>query len=337
MCQTFRFSVYSARKSCMKYRFEYLPYRRKFRRPLVTAHGAWEFREGIVIRLEEPGGAYAFGEIAPVPWFGTESFDLALAWCHEVEARIDPEDRAPTPLPCCNWALFSALKGIQETAVDRSIPVAALVVNADALPVKQAAGFSRYKLKIATKDRLAEMASMDALMTLLKEGDALRLDANGGLDERDYKAWLEFLEGKPVEFLEQPLGPGLENRMLEIAEPFSTPIALDESISGFTSLCTWQHWPGPLVVKPSLLGWVDGELPPTVLGSSAFETAFGFEANMQFLSRHQKLDTAVGFDTNHLLEDDGWSLHGSCSSFTPGEITNADLQTLWKEKCEAIS
>ena len=321
----------------MNYRFEYLPYRRKFRRPLATAHGQWENREGIVFRLEEPGGAYAFGEVAPIPWFGTERFESALAWCQEVGSSIDPEARAPEQLPCTNWALYSAMMAFQKDSVDRTFPVAALVGNEEIFAAKQAAGFDRFKVKITANDMQTEVAMVETLISYLTEGQKLRLDANGGLRERDYKAWLEYLEGKPIEFLEQPLEPGLENRMLEIAEPFSTPVALDESISGYASLTQWQHWPGPMVVKPSLLGWVDGKLAPNILGSAAFETAFGFEANLQFLSRHQRTDTSIGFDTNHLLEEDDWSLHGSSPSFTPSEITNAKLQALWEEKRETIS
>ena len=62
----------------MNYRFQYLPYRRVFRRSLVTAHGEWSHREGIVVRLEREDGAFGFGEIAPVPWFGTETLEVAL-------------------------------------------------------------------------------------------------------------------------------------------------------------------------------------------------------------------------------------------------------------------
>ena len=177
-----------------------------------------------------------------------------------------------------------------------------------------------------------ELAQVNEVLEQLAKGQRLRLDANGGLAERDFKAWLQFLEGKAVDYLEQPLGPGLENRMLEIAEPYSTPVALDESVTGMASLSDWKNWPGPLVVKPSLLGWVDQELPSHIIGSTAFETAFGFEAGLRFLARHQKLDTAIGYGTLDCFEDDGWSLHRPTNQFTSGEVTNSDLQTLWEEK-----
>ena len=76
--------------------FDFRPYRRPFLRPLETHHGLWSDREGIIIRLR-PSPATdtstpqlqesllsrqgAFGEIAPVPWFGSETLEQAIAFC----------------------------------------------------------------------------------------------------------------------------------------------------------------------------------------------------------------------------------------------------------------
>ena len=322
----------------MKYRFEYLPYRRKFRRPLATAHGVWEHREGIIIRLEREDGAYGFGEVAPVPWFGTETMEAALKGCEFFSGLgiVDPRDLPTNNMPCFNWAVSSAIDG-QQQPLAREFTVAALETNLGELDEKRHSGFRTFKRKIGVAEVEAEMKAVDSFVAELEEGQRLRLDANSGLSEHDFKRWLEFLEGKPVEFLEQPLAPGLENRMLEIVEPFSTPLALDESIAGLDSLLRWRDWPGVLVVKPSLLGWIGDENLPPIVGSSVFETAFGFEAALQFLSRHQKTDTAIGFGTNDLFESDGWSLHGNGAFLTSGKITNSDLQNLWEEKRENIS
>ncbi len=323
----------------MKYRFEYLPYRRKFCRPLTTAHGIWQEREGIVIRLEREDRAFGFGEVAPVPWFGSETFERALKWCSEIGKRPIQELRnmLGEKMPCFNGAIASALEGIQGDPVQRSFPVAALVAGADSISEKQALGYQTFKLKIGVTDLQTDLERVETTIDQLEAGQQLRLDANAGLSERDFKAWLEYLEGKPIDYLEQPLGIGLENRMLELAEPFSTPIGLDESIAGLDSLMHWQDWPGPLVVKPSLLGWIEDEVLTDLVGSSVFETAFGFEAGLQFLARHQKSDTAIGFDTNALLEADDWSLHEAGPTLVAGRVTKAQLQTLWEDKHATVS
>ncbi|MCZ6671831.1 MAG: o-succinylbenzoate synthase, partial [Verrucomicrobia bacterium] len=216
----------------MSIRFEYLCYRRKFLRPLATAHGEWHWREGMVIRLEDVDGSVGFGEIAPVPWFGTETVEQALQWCKEVPPEITGALQVPTELPCCGFALSAALEHRSRSASRRTFPVAGLITSSSSLEEKQADGFSTFKVKIGLHSIEEETRQIEALVEKLTPGQRLRLDANGGLSESAYSAWLEFLEGQPVEFLEQPLSPGLENRMLEMAEPFSIPLALDESVAG---------------------------------------------------------------------------------------------------------
>lgn len=314
----------------MKLRFQYLPYRRKFLRPLATAHGPWKIREGIVIRVERSDGRVGFGEIAPLPEFGTETFEQAFSWCREHEEKSFQSYTIPDNLPCCQWAVASALAAIEESTQMRTFPVAALVDSPLTLAKKQEAGYQVFKLKIGVRELSEEVKRIEACFDQLDSGQVIRLDANGGLTETDLKAWLELLEGRAVEYLEQPLPPGFEYRMEEIAEPFSTPLALDESIAGMASLEKWKDWPGPLVIKPSLLGYPSGDVPSRIIGSSVFETSFGLEAALQFLARFQKADTAIGFDTISPLEEDGWNIHAPRPSMTSGSIDGETLQQLWE-------
>lgn len=316
----------------MNLRFEYLPYRRKFRVPLETAHGTWRFREGIVIRLEDGDGRFGFGEIAPVPWFGTETCKQALEWCREQPSMASPGRLAPSGYVCCQFALAVAHRQLRGRISQSIFPVAALIQSDASFKAAQTAGYSTFKAKIGVERIESEQGRIDTWTARLEPGQWLRLDANGGLSESAFRAWLEFLEGKPIEFLEQPMGPGLENRMLEMAEPYSTPIALDESATGSESLRQWAGWPGPLVIKPSLLGIPPASLPSGSVGSSVFETAFGYEAALQYLARQQQPNTALGFDTASLLESDGWSLHARGPRLQAGLVSADELQALWEEK-----
>ncbi len=71
-----------------KYRFEFRPYRRPFKRPLSTSHGIWDVREGIILRLTDETGQVGWGEIAPIPWFGSESLQQALDFCQQLPTKI---------------------------------------------------------------------------------------------------------------------------------------------------------------------------------------------------------------------------------------------------------
>ena len=63
----------------MKLKLEYKPYRLPFRMPVNTAHGPWLERTGALVRVSTEAGAVGYGELAPIPWFGTESLESSLA------------------------------------------------------------------------------------------------------------------------------------------------------------------------------------------------------------------------------------------------------------------
>ena len=316
----------------MNLRFQYLPYLRSFRQPLVTAHGEWSFREGFIIRLEDAEGSIGFGEMAPLPWFGTETAEQALGWCKAQSNELSGELSIPFDLPCVQFALTSALQQLAQEPIQRSFPLAALANTPSSFEEKQSAGYSTFKTKIGVESFEIEFRRIQDWISCLNPGQLLRLDANGGLSESQFVAWLEVLEGKPIEFIEQALPPGLENRMLELVEPFSTTLALDESVSGIDALNRWAHWPGPVVIKPSILGNPPESLPAGGIGSSVFETAFGLEACLQYLARNQVSDTAIGFDTESFFDEDGWSLHEAKPRLQTGVVSVEKLQALWEEK-----
>lgn len=90
--------------------FEFGVYKRPFRQPLRTAHGVWQRREGIILRLTDPAGNVNFGEIAPVPWFGSETLEAAVAFCQQLPAQItgDMIRSIPEGLPACQFGFESA-------------------------------------------------------------------------------------------------------------------------------------------------------------------------------------------------------------------------------------
>ena len=70
------------------------------------------------------------------------------------------------------------------------------------------------------------------------------------------KFGLNYLEDKPIEFLEQPMPKGSEYDMNELQNRYRTPIALDESAIDLNELKTIDKsdWRGFLVIKPSFIG-----------------------------------------------------------------------------------
>ncbi|MEG3842792.1 o-succinylbenzoate synthase [Microcoleus sp. herbarium14] len=95
----------------MPYKFEFRTYKRKFKRPLQTSHGIWDIREGIILRLVGENGLIGWGEIAPLSWFGSESFDQALDFCSSLSGNISSEMifAISAELPACQFGFESAL------------------------------------------------------------------------------------------------------------------------------------------------------------------------------------------------------------------------------------
>lgn len=288
-------------------RIEVKAYRRAFRQPLRTARGAWTIREGFILRIET-GGGVGYGEVAPLPEFGSETVAEAGAFLKKLEGA--PNSPVPADLPCCAFALSSA--GWSATAPMRDYSVSGLLPAGDAarevIVEKWGHGYRSFKWKIGVERIDQELAIARDLLETLPEGVTLRFDANGGLTERAMKQWLECLRAFPskVDYLEQPMGCGEEATMAAAMEASGVAIALDESLNGAGG-ARWIEvaaWPGPLVVKAPLMGAVGPLIARLRSGSgrvtfsSVFETGVGLEASLRMLDAlGEAAGRALGFDT----------------------------------------
>jgi len=107
----------------MPYQFDFRPYRRPFAHPLTTSHGNWEVREGIILRLTDETGRIGWGEIAPIPWFGSETLEQALDFCQQLPPQITTTDifSIPATLPACQFGFESAWEWRQEAGGRRQV------------------------------------------------------------------------------------------------------------------------------------------------------------------------------------------------------------------------
>ena len=275
--------------------FQFRRYRLPLRMPVRTAHETWTEREGLVLKLEAGRGGAGFGEVAPIPAFGTETIGAAEAVCRSLgewptEAALAA---VPASLGCVRQALATAKAALQaragaelsaapdagEPATSQHPPYRAIAgllpagrAALEPLRIKVEAGFRVFKWKVGVGRVEDELPLLDDLCAALPPGGRLRLDANGGWNRRQAERWLERCAERPVEFVEQPcfapatpdanLARRTDDVLLGLAHDFPTPIALDESLVGEGDVERWVDagWPGWFVVKPSLLGDAAGAL-----------------------------------------------------------------------------
>ncbi|MDB6113694.1 MAG: ykfB [Lacunisphaera sp.] len=341
----------------MDYSFQFRRYRRPLRAPLRTAQGAWTEREGIIVRLEDDSGRVGFGEIAPIPWFGTETIAEAEEICRKFGTTVRAEvlDSLSERFGCVRFALAQArsevarldpkaLQGARtaESALGSTrstrLPVAALLPAGrealKVLPVKLDGGFLAFKWKVGVGAMDDELAIFDDLLAALPAYAKLRLDANGAWERRHAAKWLERCAERPVEFVEQPVAPADEAALLGLAADYPVTLALDESITGLAAARRWQGlgWPGVFVIKPALAGplselvaWVAASKADVVL-SSALETALGRSAILRAALTQPLTKRALGFGVGEIFGDRRWDgpvigplADASCLAANPGE------------------
>ena len=331
----------------MPVRFEYRTYRAAFRQPLVTAHGVWPGREGVLVRLTAETGRSALGEIAPLPAWGSETLAAALAFCARLPTALDEAvvHEVPAALPCCRFALETAWDALQrpdDPVPVRQLPLAALLpagpAAVEAATHAAARGFTTMKWKVGVGDAAAERALLPRVLAALPAGGRLRLDANGAWDLAESRLWLQACEGRPIEFVEQPLPVGREQPVIELATAFATRLALDESVAHETDLHRWLDfgWPGIYVIKPALAGSprqvlkLLADYEAEAVFSSALETAVGARAALQVAARANLAGRALGFGTIGCFADERLNLPNPGPSLATKWLARLAPPPLWE-------
>lgn len=259
-------------------------YQRKFVRPLRTAHGPWSDRQGLIVRLQTPAtraDAFlphtSYGEIAPIPWFGTETLDEAIA-------ALKPLQDQPASLADLSAIMEGLPPNYSATRFGLGLAIAQLQGHfppvpdplqpeqicvllpsgteaLEAWPKLWKRGHRTFKWKLGIADLVQELASLEQLRRSLPTQAKLRLDANGSLDLKAAQACLQCCDALaeqnlPIEFLEQPLPPHQFEPLLQLSQTYRTPLALDESVTGLPQLkqCYRQGWQGIFVIKGAIAG-----------------------------------------------------------------------------------
>ncbi|WP_017658883.1 o-succinylbenzoate synthase [Baaleninema simplex] len=301
------------------YRFSFFPYRRQFIQPLQTHHGCWKNRQGILLKLTDDKGNLGWGEIAPLPWFGSETFLEALTLCRQSPKTLSKTEifTISEKFPASQFGFESAWLNLTEkTPLTPELPNSQLLPTGEAVfsileSLKPEAG-KTFKWKIGVTDIELELQWFDRLLSSLPPNATLRLDANGGLTWETANRWLAACEGKAIEFLEQPLPVTEFDEMLQLCDRYTTTIALDESVATLRQLetCIRRGWRGIFVVKAAIAG------SPTQLRqlcethrldtvfSSVFETRIGREAALRLAARLQTVPRAVGFGIEGWFADE---------------------------------
>lgn len=343
------------------YSFEFKAYSRNLRAAVRGKQGKKPVREGLIIRLQDEAGRFGFGEVAPTPSHGSETFAEALAAARQLGLSITEDQirNLPGHLSCFHFAIDCAITMLADETATRtqatgpqaqtlngkSCATAALLLPAgdQALAWQKRGvrdGFKTFKWKIGSRMVNYERQIIKALLDALPPGGRLRLDANAQFDTHQTEKWLAFLEGKAIDFLEQPVPTPIVAELLPLMEQYNTPIALDEAISTYSTLEYFSEWPGPLVFKPSIAGaaslypaWRNNNPRADVVFSSSFETAIGFQDILRLIASDPVSHSRVhGLGVNRFFpQSDRLSLHSQGPEIPLGSMGKAPMLNLWQQ------
>jgi O-succinylbenzoate synthase len=275
----------------------------------------------LLLRWQSLKGEVHFGEVAPIPWFGTETLADAIAWCHQVQLGSAWET-VPDSLPTCQFAFANLLTEPARWSPPVTVLCGLLPAGLAALtawePLWQQ-GYRTFKWKIGVTNPKTELNILEALGRSLPLDSRLRLDANGGLTATTAQQWLLACDvlGDRVEFLEQPLpSPQIIDWVQHHATQYQTLIALDESVATLPQLRQVHRTLGNQVVyvlKPAIAGNPEHLLQfcrqhqLAGIFSSALETPVGYHAAIALAQRLWTVgmpQRALGFGVGHWFADD---------------------------------
>ncbi|NJL00357.1 MAG: o-succinylbenzoate synthase [Spirulinaceae cyanobacterium SM2_1_0] len=295
------------------YQLHLAPYQHRFRTPLRTARGGWYTRQGLLVKLTARSGASGWGEIAPLPAFGSETLAQAQHFCAQLGRTVSAAQivAIPDTLPACQFGFESAEADLHgaiaspdppQSSIAKLLPAGAAALTAWEPAWQQ--GHRSFKWKVGVLPWVDEWALLRELTAALPPAARLRLDANASLELTAAEQWLQkTAELTAVEFLEQPLPPTELAALLTLSQRYPTPLALDESVATLTQLadCYQRGWRGIVVIKPAIAGsprrlrQFCRQHSLDAVFSSVFETKVGRRAAIALAAELANPQRALGF------------------------------------------
>lgn len=213
---------------------EVIPYALPFKEPYVTARGALQRREMVLLRLRDEDGAVGLGEAVPLSLRGGATLAEVVEELEEWKKKEEVYGLS-APARC---AIEMARMDLRERRIEREqasgpIPCNATLVAgppeevaAEALGWADA-GYTTFKLKLGAG--WDDIGSVRAVRETVGREAQIRIDANAAWDATFAKHVLSKLEPFDIELAEQPVTT--LDEMAEVAIDTPIPLAADESVT----------------------------------------------------------------------------------------------------------
>lgn len=291
----------------------YSPYSINLTRPFITSRGEIYERKGFIISLKSLTRAEGIGEAAPLPEFGSESYEEDEAALNDLRfnIRLDLNNIIPSieeslsrlfHLPALRSGMEQAilnlvcverkttLSELFKRPVYKNISVNGIIGFTDVQHAVDKAksmvseGFRTIKIKIGRDVFSDDLDIIKNIRNAVGKNIKLRLDANGKWNTEEAVNNLKQLEEFDIEYIEQPVS-SLEY-FTDVCRGTSIPVAADESLRSYADAINiiWNNLASVLILKPMMLGGLTPTLDiieeaerhgKKVVITSSFETSIG--------------------------------------------------------------
>jgi o-succinylbenzoate synthase len=313
-------------------------YSRSLPKPIVTSHGEYQNRAGIILAIWDDEGRVGLGEAAPLPGFSRESLEdvarslasIQSAPPRSVEALMAmAAEHVKVPslqfaLECAALDLEAQARDITLAAVLAHEPLSSVQVNgligdgetsemARRATELWAAEYMTFKVKVAAGDPARDLARINAITRAAPQAH-LRLDANGGWDRDTAELVMSAIPIEHIEFLEQPFPVGLADSAKKLCAAHGVRLALDEEIDSISAGETIVSARGcdVIVLKPMILGSVLAchRLATTAVAqgmtaiyTSSWESDIGLGATLHLPAALGQEGLSMGLSTAGMIAD----------------------------------
>jgi L-alanine-DL-glutamate epimerase-like enolase superfamily enzyme len=219
-------------------------------RPYHLSFGALEAYDSLFVQIQSDEGEEGFGEVTDCPGYFvqgiSDAWDFVCARGPELpgkdlEGALEDIMQGVHHLSFPATPLVTALESLIRPSKDEKIdsermPLLGIVQGetpaemvADAQRLMKS-GYQTLKMKVGFSVR-EDLDRVGQVQAQLEPGIQVRLDANQGYDYSQAVQFLEGLDPKGIELLEQPLDPGAWDDMVRLAKLSQVPLMLDEAIN----------------------------------------------------------------------------------------------------------
>ncbi|MCB0372392.1 MAG: o-succinylbenzoate synthase [Muricauda sp.] len=262
----------------------YKKYTLNFKIPSGTSRGILTQKETWFLILKD-NGRFGIGECGLLKGLSVDDvpgYEEKLAWvCTHIELGKEHLLQELMDYPSIQFGLEQAFLSLQSkdpfelfpsgfTQKEAPITINGLIWMGNEafmlsqLEQKLKAGFQCIKMKIGAIDFEKEIAILKSIRDNFSPQEIeLRVDANGAFLPEEAMGKLERLSQFKLHSIEQPIKPKQLQKMAELCEKSSLPIALDEELIGIFPVTEKEEMlqtikPQYIILKPSLVGGFTG-------------------------------------------------------------------------------